>query len=242
MDIGIKFQYMFYNLFATLFFIITILIWKYRWKIQIPGWNTILILLLINLILVFTSDSFLIKHSFRDKIGWTNNISFDKFKVDTIINKHAAEISTGFYSIVNKVYNYPPAIVVSTMTPKESWVRQESKNNKYDLYHEQYHFNITEFIRLKLSDSINNYWFIDNSKIDSIIKYFGLYKNKLQNDYDTFYFYRDTTKLYPLISEVDKKLNLKNTNGITFQFIFKRNRAFKFQNKIAELCMYFFER
>ena len=53
-----------------------------------------------------------------------------------------AQISTTFYYKLNKVYNYPQVISISSMNPSKSWT---SRFGLDLLNHERTHFYISEY-------------------------------------------------------------------------------------------------
>lgn len=148
-------------------------------------------LLAINLALILTPDSWLLSYfNFNQKVHGTP-LSWQDFRKEVDANEpQEASISTDFKYKVNKLYNYPPAVLLATMNPDSSG-RKRTNSNKYDKYdyilleHEQGHFDITEFCKQKALDSINNSWGESPDQIESIVFFYIKERHKMQRAYDS---------------------------------------------------------
>src|SRR5581483_2677789 len=87
---------------------------------------------------------------------------------------HDAQTSCGVVYLVNKAYNYPPAIAYAQMIPEESWVKKWKDTNAshmaHLLEHEQGHFDLVELFKRKICDSVSHAWGKAAKNIDAIIQ------------------------------------------------------------------------
>jgi len=229
--IVLKLYYEYYNFFLAfiILFCIGLFLLKKAWTHS--SRQTLLSLLLLNCTLLFVPDSLILKYLNQYKTRW-HNISLSEFKGTPNYNSnHGAEIYTGFKWKINRVYNYPSAIVIATMNPDNSWVRPELKENKETLLHEQFHFDITEYFRRFILDSLQSCWKCDYDQKISIIDYFGALKNKMQNDFDTLYVSEDTVNLNRLSKAICSNLDIPKIN---FHF-FNNEKAVLYKRKIVLL-------
>lgn len=190
---SLKIFYIYYNLFITLILIIVSLyfIYKFWTKLKLSNKFTTILLILTNSILFFTSDNYILgklnEFSYSGQ-PWIRNVTWNDFEGEQIdSSKYSALISTSLNYKINRVYNYPQAIVISTMDKKMSWKRESiSPNNAKLLKHEQGHFDIAELQTRLANDSIKNIWPSKTIELDSIINYFRKRHESFTDDYDKY--------------------------------------------------------
>lgn len=99
----------------------------------------------------------------------------------------AASTNSGLRWKDNRVLDYPPAIVVSQMSPDNSKINvywEVTEDDHQLLTHEQGHFNIKEFHARLIMDSLKNHWLMDKKDIDRLVYHFFRMVNKADSLYD----------------------------------------------------------
>lgn len=175
----LKINYEFYNL---IFPIIVILISIYFYN---KSKHITLTVLLFNLIILFTPDNFLFKYQNSNMTTWGPEISWENFKGNPKKNStFSASIYSEFRGKINKMSNYPPALLYATIDEQKSW-KKHLKNSDALLAHEQIHFDITELFKRKALDSVNKSWGKSPKEIEAIIVYYAGLEDNYQSQYDS---------------------------------------------------------
>jgi hypothetical protein len=88
---------------------------------------------------------------------------------------------------VNKLYNYPNAVISTFMIPNESWKKEisDEKAQKELLNHEKGHFNIVEANMRFAKDSLQQVWGKNPARIEEIIEFYIDQKETTQDKYDS---------------------------------------------------------
>lgn len=187
--IAIKIEYHIYNFLLHLIFIIFgYSIFSSFQNVKLKKARTLgFSLLVINMLLLLTSNSWILGIMNSNKINWTENLEWANFQgVPENDSKMDAIISSGINNKVNYLYNYPPAVFSVNMDPKESWVKniKDLDAKTILLNHEQGHFNITEAHKRFAQDSINNIWGKSPEKIKEVIEFYINQNNTISDKYD----------------------------------------------------------
>jgi len=212
LSISIKLSYGYYNFLILLLVIILIAIFIFK-----KAWNhysrpVLLGLLIINTMLLFTPDSSIFYFFNVGRLKWYHISSLNEFKStgrsffgkdDSI---HGAVIDLEYKWKVNRVYNYPPAIVLAMTDPDSSWVLPVWKENKDALQHEQFHFDILEYYKILMLDSLNKCWTCKYSKKLSILDYYLNLEIKMEQRYDTSYILKDKQDIKNMESLIRDKI------------------------------------
>lgn len=188
--IGIKIEYHLYNWLIHIILIITSL---YLFK---PFKNLMgeklkslgIILICINFILLLTPNNWILNQLNYEKKSWSTNLEWNDFKgTPEKQSKLDAIISTGVQYKVNKVFNYPNAVISAYMIQNESWNKEISDVNakKELLNHEKGHFNIVEAHIRFTQDSLQKIWGANSDKIEKVIDYYLEQKEITQDRYDS---------------------------------------------------------
>jgi hypothetical protein len=189
-SISLKFEYWHYNIALTaLIMLVALFIMKFLRNDGVSGLvTTCLLLVLLNACLIPVSDSAILARLNYDSYAWSPNVSWEQFQAEPDSNStYEAVIDEAFIWKINKVYNYPPAIILATMKPATSWKRH-LKNATWSeelLQHEQTHLDITELYRRNAVDSILQLWGSKPKALENVILYFIVQKNLKQLEYDS---------------------------------------------------------
>lgn len=208
-NIILKINYQYYNfIVSVLLILIGLILLK---KLNRNKHSLIfLILIAVNTGLLFTSDTWLFKSKMKGIDFWNSKITWKSFKgVPINKSKFDAYIVTEFRGLENKVYNYPPAILISILKPFESW-RKKLKDTTFNhllLEHEQRHFDITEIYKIKALDSVKKSWGKNSKDIKKIINFF----NKKEDEYQKHY---DSITNHGLDTINQNKMNIKILNQL----------------------------
>lgn len=204
--IPIKATYIFYNQFFAFLLISLISIFLYKKGKTIRSREALFTLIFLNTFLFMIPDRTLLEYFDKHSLYW-HKISFSEFKGLPPNNRiHKAEIMLKLNFKINRVYNYPPAIVGAAMDPNTSWVNPIFRGNPATLIHEQFHFNILEYNKLLLLDSIKNCWLSTFHQKQAIVKYYYDIADKMQNYYDTLYVKNDTVSIYKMNESIYNRL------------------------------------
>lgn len=180
-----KVLYYYYNF---LIHIIVIILSIYLVKVlcDIKKWKNSYLIIGLNILLLLTSNDWIFRQvQSKNKKNWNRELKWSEFQGNPeVSSKMDAIITTGFNYKVNRLYNYPSALVTSFMNKQDSW-KKETTYTKELLNHEQGHFDITEAYARFTRDSIKNSWGKNPKEIEEIIDYFLEQKNKMQGKYDT---------------------------------------------------------
>ena len=195
LQISLKIYYYYYNrlfaysiLFASVFCILFSTIEKSDDSVRRTK-NYLLFVVVVTAIIVSIPDKVFLFYSNPSIKQWTPNIQWIDFKgrkndpLDSIV----VSISCGFRWKDNEAFDYPPALVVSLMSPQGSIINDYWKVTGDDhqlLMHEQGHFNIREFHARLIMDSLRNHWLVNKEEITRIVYYFLRRANKEDSLYD----------------------------------------------------------
>ena len=199
-----------YELYNLIFPIIVILISIYFFN---KSKHITLTVLLFNLIILFTPDSFLFKYQNSNMTVWTPKISWENFQGKPKKNStFSASIYSEFRGKINRMSNYPPVLLYATMDEHKSWKKPiNNSNDDALLAHEQIHFDITELLKRKALDSINKSWGKSPKEIKTIIVYYAGLEDNFQSQYDSITRHGINKENQKIWSEkISKELNSLN--------------------------------
>jgi hypothetical protein len=188
--ISFKFDYSYYNILAcALIVVMSIYALKFRdFKIEKLRYRMSL-LVIVNFILIVIPDMFILKYiNSVDKQSWGSRLEWNNFRGSEpdSIGEMDAFIYSGICWKYNKVYNYPKFISLAIMDESNSWVRPGYEHYEGNLlFHEQLHFDITEWTRREFHDSIYSLNSLDEEKTFDIYKHFRYLLSKRQTEYDS---------------------------------------------------------
>jgi|GEM_PF-5601348 len=211
-SIFIKLNYTYYN-FLMLFLIIifiAVFILKNAWSHN--SRSVILGLLIINTSLLFTPDSSILFFFNINRQKW-HHISLYEFKnnhhtwLGQSDSTHAAVIDMEYKWKLNRIYNYPPAIVIAIADPDSSWVVPVMASNATTLQHEQFHLDILEYYKILIQDSLNKCWGCKYIKKQSILDYYLGVEIKMQHRFDTSFTLNDKQDLDDIRNLIRQKIN-----------------------------------
>lgn len=180
--VGLKLNYLYYNVFLHLFITLCYLVLINRKKNKLTVIGTMCCLLLI------VPDTIIFKKTqCYDDIIWGNKITWDNFKgVRPKEKLNQAAVQSVFFYKINKTYSWPQTISITVMNDKCSFVVHGELNNPdWVLAHEQLHFDITEWHRREMQDSIDSKLLRTNEEIENIIGHFHFLKRERQKEYDS---------------------------------------------------------
>lgn len=211
----LKFQYYHYN--SLVIFVLVLSIYLITRRIRGERLPYLIgltkLLAIVNLILVFFPDTIILKFFNEDRLSWGRNLDWEDFKGQAQAEStFDAGIRTSYIWKVNKAYNYPPAVIVTLMSPERSWKKEPPGGmlSSRLLQHEQLHFDISELYRRNALDSISNLWGADPDSIESVIWYFNRKKNRVQVEYDSMTDHGlDSANQALWIEMINEKLNLQ---------------------------------
>lgn len=146
----------------------------------------------VSIVLIFLSDTLIFKTiEYKSSIPYNpySEITWDDFKgtkrnieltlKDRIDSAHA-QIHSTFYYKINKVYNYPQVISISSMDPDKSWTVRYGDNL---LNHEKTHFYISEYYSQKVNN-LNDFPFLNQDIIVGAIESYYDSLTTMQNQFD----------------------------------------------------------
>ena len=152
-------------------------------------------LLALNFTCLFTSDRFIYKSLNRQTYFWSEkDLSISDFQgTPDPKSEISAIVFPRIVGKINKVYNYPPAIVFTSNESEKSWVNtslfdsteQEQKILRSLIAHEKLHLNITEIYTRKAQDSLNNMLFSTPFEKYDLIEYYYKQADSVQDVFDT---------------------------------------------------------
>ncbi|WP_040252074.1 DUF922 domain-containing protein, partial [Psychroserpens mesophilus] len=188
--IAIKIEYHFYNwLIHMILIFLGVYIFKPFKNLLVEKLNFLgTILICINLLLLITSNNWILNQLNHEKKPWSTNLEWTDFHATPEENsKLDAIISTGVKYKINKVFNYPNTVISAYMIPNESWNKEISDDNakKELLNHEKGHFNIVEAHIRFIQDSLDKTWGKSSDKIEKVIYYYLEQKRNAQDKYDS---------------------------------------------------------
>jgi len=108
---------------------------------------------------------------------------------------------------LNRIYNYPPAIVIAIADPDSSWVVPVMASNATTLQHEQFHLDILEYYKILIQDSLNKCWGCKYIKKQSILDYYLGVEIKMQHRFDTSFTLNDKQDLDDIRNLIRQKIN-----------------------------------
>lgn len=142
---------------------------------------------ILTLIVLLIPDKQIISYTYNRLLTNGEQVTWDDFKaVPNRESGNSARIRANLFYEINKVYDYPPAIVLSYVEPYESWVKNRTDEPSFDLllHHEQVHFYISEYCARLANDSLKSTW-ANEEKTKSIIGAFYFKMDSLQTMYDS---------------------------------------------------------
>jgi hypothetical protein len=201
----LKIHYFYYNILVAFLILVTAIIF-YKQKLIIGNF-LLLFFIGLNLLLLISSDSIILKYHLPNKFkSWTPTVEWEDFHGEKPSSIYSASIFTSRCYQVNKVYNFPPAIFLAVMNQRHSWVGEDEKTDRL-LKHEQGHFDLREYMTRQIKDSISRQWGMKPSKIIAIIESFYRYDSIQQTLYDTLTSHgRDTVVQKRYDSMIDFRL------------------------------------
>lgn len=185
--IAVKIDYIYHNKFISfgLLSVITYFLIKKDFNPMLRG--TILGVSILTLIVVLIPDKQIMSYTYNRLLTNGEQVAWNDFKaVPNRERGNSARIKTNLFYQINKVYNYPPAIVLSYVEPYESWVKNRTDEPSFELllHHEQVHFYISEYCARLANDSLKTTW-TNKEKIKSIISVFYSKLDSMQTMYDS---------------------------------------------------------
>ncbi len=189
--IGLKFSYIYYNCFLYL----ALIVFSF-WYIKSKSTSNqvlksrMLSLSFISCILLLIPDRYVFMHSLSssDNKFWTNRIKWSYFQGEATKEDTFDVAMYSFSKLVpSKANNYPRYITYSLMDCRKSYAKPGSAKKYYSklLQHEQFHFNITEWTRREIEDSLSRFEGISLSELLDIEDYFIEFEDSLQYGYDS---------------------------------------------------------
>ena len=200
LGLSIKVAYVYYNFFLHLLLIICCLFYlrsvvKRKSSLSQPFLRKIkfqfIPILIFSFLFLWISDLKLNTCFSGADIGWSEKIKLEWSNYKCEVNKDEcfgyAITASGLSWKINKLYNYPPAIVYARMYPQESTasLTTNEKNNDTLLIHEQLHFDITEVFARKTQVMISECWGKNETYIETLIEKLILELHSYQDLYDT---------------------------------------------------------
>lgn len=185
--VAMKIMFTYYNVLisSTLTVLGIVYLLKKEASTKLPTTTPIIFLSLINVVLVFTSDTKILLLLNSGFTPWNSEIAWDDFKGEPLesTDENDAEIYTWINYKVNHAFNPTPAIAIALMDPEFSRKKLPQKNLTPELLqHEQYHFNLTERMKNLALDSVSPLNTAEEN--ETIIRFFIERENQEQNQYD----------------------------------------------------------
>lgn len=185
-----KIWFVYHNVFFQLIIIILFILLFI--KIKIKSFHIFFVIfsfviLIFNIALVFMNDTVVYEklassHYYGVSTYSNTKFGWDKFKkVENSNQNYSAGVNSYIFTIVNKVYNYTPAIVVAKMNFEKSFYVKKSQKL---LEHEYCHFKITEIITRKLNSKLKKCHFLNEDETYKIIFQHEDSLELMQNSYD----------------------------------------------------------
>lgn len=185
--VGLKLHYEYYNIaFPVIVITLTIIfLSKEKKAIIIVALNTLCILI---------PDKSIYKVINHGKYFWSEqDLTISDFKgTPDLESRVSAAVFPSIVGKINKVYNYPPAIVFTSNESKKSWIdtslfngsEHHQKTLNRLLEHEKLHLDITEVYTRKAQDSLNKMLFSSALKKYRIIEYYYQKSDSIQDVFD----------------------------------------------------------
>lgn len=195
LQISLKAYYFYYNrffayslLFASVLYILFTSTEKTVGSFKTTK-NYLLFIVVVTAITISIPDNVFLFYTNPSVKHWTPNVQWTDFKgrKNDPLDSIAASMNSGLRWKDNRVFDYPPAIVVSQMSPQDSKINdywEVTEDDHQLLMHEQGHFNIKEFHARLIMDSLRNHWTLDKRDIDRIVYHFFRKANKADSLYD----------------------------------------------------------
>lgn len=157
--IGLKLNYEYYN-FIFPVILIFVVCFSFQRDKKLGA-----VLVILHILCLFTTDKFVYKSLNNEKYFWSEKeITLVDFKgIPDDKSDVSAKVFPSIIGKINKVFNYPPAIVFASNEVQKSWINisffdsteQHRKVLKKLLIHEKMHLSITEIYTRKVQDSLN---------------------------------------------------------------------------------------
>jgi len=193
----IRLSYTYYNIGATILILTIATCYDIRFSKKTQedeqklskGTATLTVLIFMNLSLVVIPYKITLGIIFPNYINTWRQLSWSDFNGPVPegkkYNERGAISFTGFDVLINKTYNYPPAIVKLYFDTDSSWVRTTLKNDVLLLQHEQGHFDIADIFANKAQIAASHCWGKSSVYIDSVVNQYRNLLDKEQNLYDS---------------------------------------------------------
>lgn len=185
--IAVKIDYVYHNKFISfaLLLIISYLLVK-------PDFNPTLkralfAISILTLLIVLIPDKQIMSYTYYRLLTNGEQVTWGDFKaVPDYESGSSARIKANLFYEMNKVYDYPPAIILSYVEPYESWVKDRTAEPSFDLLlaHEQGHFYIAEYCARLANDRLRTTW-VSEQETKSIINASYFKMDSMNTAYDS---------------------------------------------------------
>ncbi len=152
------------------------------------------LLIIINLFCILTSDEFVYKLLNNDIYYWSEReLQLSDFQgIPDSKSEVSATVFPRIIGKLNKVYNYPPAIVFASNESHKSWIKaslfdtteQQQIALSRLLRHEKLHLSITEIFTRMAQDSLNKMIFSSSIEKYKLIEYYYNQSDSIQDVFD----------------------------------------------------------
>ncbi len=152
-------------------------------------------LLILNFLCLVAPDKMVYKLRKNHRYFWSEKpLDISHFKIR--INDEsdiAAEIFPILVGEINRVYNYPPAILFTSDQIGRSWIDTTFFENSFKgkkelqqlLQHEKLHLDINKIYSLKAQDSLNKMMFSSYTEKYQVIEFFFNVSDSIQDAFDS---------------------------------------------------------
>lgn len=189
-----KIGFEYYNLLFPILSMFTMIVTLKKYGVS-KGYKVVFIsTLAINLLCLAVPDKSLYKLRKNHRYFWSEEpLDLSHFKVKrNIENDTVAIVNPIIVGGISKVYNYPPAILITSDYIGRSWIDTTSfddtpeskKALKALLNHEKQHFDIMEIYTREAQDSLNQMIFCSITRKNEVLDYFLKISDSVQNVFD----------------------------------------------------------
>jgi hypothetical protein len=209
--IAVKIDYVYHNKFISLSLLLVSTYFLVCKVFNPLHRRIILSISILTLIVVLIPDRKMMSYSYYRLVTNGEQVTWDHFKaIPNRERANSARIRANLFYEINKVYDYPPAIILSYVEPYESWVKDRTDEPSFDLLleHEQGHFYLSEYCARLANDSLMTTW-TSKRKTKSIISAFYSKMDSMNSLYDS-----STKHGYEVAIQFEWTKDLKNKLGI----------------------------
>lgn len=192
--VWVKLGFEYYNLLYPIVSIAVIAVILKSYRISMVYKIVFLFTLAVNFLCLTIPDRSVYKLRNGNHYYWSQeSLDLSHFKIKkNIENDIAATVNPILIGGINKVYNYPPAILFTSYNKDSSWLdtsrfpdTEEGKKALLRLLqHEKNHLDITEIYLRKALDSLYNKPLLSYDEKYDVVDYFFKTSNKIQDVFD----------------------------------------------------------